>query len=93
MLTELGFDMSEPTVVYIDSTSAQDLASDEKYRKRSRHIDIKNHWIREAIKAGHIRLDHVDTDFNVADQFTKNLSVDKYHYFRNWLVRIDSSEL
>jgi len=76
------------TKVYIDSTSAKDLAGDDKYRRGSRHIDIKLHWIREAIQRGDIELYYVFTDDNVADLFTKSLGEVKFRKFRDQLLTV-----
>ena len=45
-------DMSKPNPLSMDSQSAEDLAVNPLYHKRSRHIEIKYHWVRE----------HVDPD-------------------------------
>ena len=74
--------------IYIDSQSAQDLAEEAKYRKGSRHIDIKNHWIRDAIDKADFYLIDIDTELNVADLFTKALSVAKFKRFRSQLLSL-----
>jgi hypothetical protein len=39
-------------MVLVDSQSGKDLAENPVFYKRSKHIDIKYHWIREHVKPG-----------------------------------------
>ena len=47
LLAELDFRLSEPTPFFLDSQSAEGLALNSVYHKRSKHIEIKYHWVRE----------------------------------------------
>jgi hypothetical protein len=79
VLKELQRPQSEPTPFLIDSKSAQDLAMNPVYHARSKHIDIKYHWLRQ-----HTAIDNPDGFFTAtlhhcstinmsADIFTKAL--------------------
>ena len=57
--------------IYVDNQGAIDLASRCITEKRSKHIDIRYHFIREKISSGFIELTHVSTHDNVADLLTK----------------------
>jgi hypothetical protein len=51
------------------------------YHKRSKHIEVKYHWIREHVDPdglGTARLRYVQTDNQTADIFTKAVSGDKF---------------
>ncbi|KAK9679765.1 hypothetical protein QE152_g39741 [Popillia japonica] len=41
--------VSQPTIVYCDNKSAIDLAETGAYRQRTKHIDIRHHFLREKI--------------------------------------------
>ena len=73
---ELGLLVTKPTPFFMDSKSAKDLSENPLYHKRSKHIDIKYHWIREHVngKFPTAKLIHVSTDDMAADIFTKALS-------------------
>ncbi len=58
-----------------DRKSAMSLAKNPTHHKRSKHIDIKYHWLREhAYKEGTIHLEHCDTEDMVADVLKKALA-------------------
>jgi hypothetical protein len=73
-------EISRP-VVFTDNISAKSFSENEIENTRSKHIDIKYHFIREWLNEKKlIKLDKVKTDFNVADIFTKPLSSDRIRY-------------
>ena len=47
------------------------LANNPVHHKRSKHIDVKYHHVRLAIKNGAVDLTYIPTDNNVTDVFTK----------------------
>ena len=71
MLSELHFPMRDPTVIKVDDTSAKALAYNPVFHKRTKHIEIKEHFIREHIANGEISLEYIETKRMVADIFTK----------------------
>lgn len=73
------------TTLMIDNQSA--LQSVQRYEnsRRSKHIDIKAHFIKDIVAKGLIELKYVPSSENVADMFTKPLPKDKFEYFRNRL--------
>ncbi|XP_075521594.1 uncharacterized protein LOC142554801 [Primulina tabacum] len=58
---------------------------------RTKHIDIRHHFILEHVMKKEIRLEYVHTDQQTADIFTKPLPEAKFSYFRNMLGLIDLS--
>ena len=76
-MAEVGLPMSEATPFFLDSQSAQDLATNPVYHKRSKHIEIKYHWVREHVDPdGEFKtavLLHVTTQNMSADVYTKSL--------------------
>ena len=74
MLGELGFDVVGPMILHMDSKSAMALAKNPTHHKRSKHIDIKYHWLREhTYEYGTVDLVHCGTADMVADVMTKAL--------------------
>lgn len=64
--------------LFIDNMSALKLSSNPTYHARSKHIDIKYHFVREALSDGHFSLHHIGTDDMCADILTKSLPRPKH---------------
>lgn len=76
------FDISlVPTPLHSDNQSAIALAKDHQYHARTKHIDIRYHFIRWIIDEGKIRLIYCPTNDMVADIFTKALPSPKVKHF------------
>ena len=56
-----------------DNTGALELAKVPKMRPRTKHINIKYHHFRDHVQQGTIKVEHVSTDDQIADIFTKPL--------------------
>ena len=64
-----------------DSESALKLANNPEFHKRSKHIDITYHFIREAILEKKLDLVYINTQNQLADGFTKGLDNNKHKNF------------
>ncbi|GKA46788.1 retrovirus-related pol polyprotein from transposon TNT 1-94 [Tanacetum coccineum] len=69
-LQELGFKQQRYAVL-CDNQSTIHLAKNSMFYKRTKHIDIRYHWIRDAIEDGMFELNKVHTDDNTFDMLTK----------------------
>ncbi len=72
-LVELGYTVDNPIPLHGDNKGAVDLALNPVTGRRSKHIDIKHHVIREYLEKGEISLVCTPTAEMVADGFTKSL--------------------
>ncbi|MCP4492660.1 MAG: hypothetical protein GY820_35930, partial [Gammaproteobacteria bacterium] len=70
---ELGANVKAPTELCEDNQGAICLASNPVGHKRTKHISIRHHYIRECVTAGLIELVYVPTQEMTADLFTKSL--------------------
>lgn len=70
-------------VLNMDNTSAIKMLHNYENTKRSKHIDIKVHFIRDIVTKNLVRVKYVQSDHNVADIMTKPLGSVKFNYFRN----------
>jgi hypothetical protein len=75
-LEELCMPQERPAILYGDNMGAAALARDAKGHARVKHIDIREHYIRERVAAGDINIQHVASTNNLADIFTKVLPRD-----------------
>ena len=55
------------------------------FHDKSKHIEIKYHYIRDMVQRGAVKLQYVATDDQVADVLTKPLARLKFEYFRERL--------
>jgi hypothetical protein len=88
LLREVGFDISTP-LLYGDNIRSLFWATNEVQEKRSKHIDIQYHYIRDLIEKKQVDLDWIDRSTNPADILTKNLEKVKFHLFRPMLGLIE----
>ena len=85
LLMELFGPMEGPTTLFSDSKSAIALAQDSHYHARTKHIDIRYHFIRYIIEAGTIKLVYCSTDNMTADTLMKALPSVKAKHFASAL--------
>lgn len=78
LITELGMPPPAPTDICTDNTAAISFAHDHQFHARSKHIDIRHHFVRDHITAGDIRTPHCSSEDNCADILTKSLARTKH---------------
>ncbi|KZV46985.1 hypothetical protein F511_15782 [Dorcoceras hygrometricum] len=83
-LKDYGIDASEAPIL-CDNTSAIAITQNPVLHSRTKHIDIRHHFIRDHVLKKDVRLEYVSTEQQVADIFTKPLPDAKFSYFRNSL--------
>jgi hypothetical protein len=74
LLRELGMRSTSPTTLCSDSQGSFALSRNPEHHARSKHIDIRHHFIREQVAAGSINVVYVPTEDMAADVLTKPLS-------------------
>ena len=83
LLHELGVARHPTTVIHSDSQGSIALSKNPEHHARSKHIDIRHHFIREQVAANHISLQYMPTEDMLADVMTKPLCRDQH----NLLIR------
>lgn len=73
-MEEVGFQLKGPTTIYCDNQAADKLARNPVFNSRSKHIDIRYHFIRSALKEGHVDIKYIASEENSADVLTKGVS-------------------
>nr|GFB62154.1 retrovirus-related Pol polyprotein from transposon TNT 1-94 [Tanacetum cinerariifolium] len=69
--------------MYCDNKSAIALCYNNIQHFRSKHIDIRYHFIKEQVENGVIELYFVNTECQLADLFTKALGRDRFEFLIN----------
>jgi len=72
-LRKLELKQEKGTVIRVDNKSTIELAKNLVNHERSMHIDVRFHFIREQVKEGNVELEHVESQAQAADMFTKPL--------------------
>jgi hypothetical protein len=75
----------------VDNQSAIALCKNPVHHERTKHIDIRFHFIREYIEDGKVEVDHVRTEEQLADILTKLLGRVKFVELRQQLGVINVS--
>ena len=88
-LQELGLHQKE-YAVYCDSQSAIDLSKNSMYHARTKHIDVRYHWIREMVDDESLKVLKISTNENPSDMLTKVVPRNKFELCKE-LVGIDSN--
>ena len=80
-MEEVGYPLSGPLPLFCDNEAAITNATGEEVSfKRSKHINIKYHKIRERVSNNEISITHVPSEENVADIFTKAIPEEQFNY-------------
>ena len=89
LLTKIGLKHYTPIKFLCDSQVALYIATNIVYHKRTNHIEVDCHFIREKIQENLISTGHVKTRKNLADLCTKALTRIQVDYLCNKLVLIN----
>ncbi|GJZ70747.1 ribonuclease H-like domain-containing protein [Tanacetum coccineum] len=85
LLRELHSPLLTATLVYCDNVSAVYMSANPVQHQRTEHIEIDIHFVRDMVKAGHVRVLHVPSHFQYADIFIKGLPSALFEDFRSSL--------
>ena len=86
-LAELGF----PLVPHIhcDNQGGISLSKDPQMHKRSKHIDVHYHFVREKVDEDKVTISYIPSEENIADIFTKSLDKTQLMNFCSQLLCIE----
>lgn len=74
LINELHLIPTHSIVIYSDNQSSIKLAHNDTYHSRTKHIDIKHHFIRDTVTHQHIEIKFIPTQSMIADVLTKPLA-------------------
>lgn len=82
-LAELGYRKGEsPVLLRADNQGSISLSKNPEFHKRTKHIEIKWHWIREVVESGRIKIEYISTKSMIADGLTKPLNGQLFKDFK-----------
>ncbi len=88
ILKGLGI-IQQKITIHEDNMGAIKLAKNWISSKRSKHIEIKYHHIRELVENGEIQPRHVSTECQPADILTKNVPKVVFEKHRKFIMNLD----
>jgi hypothetical protein len=81
------------TVIHCDNQSCIKLSENPVFHDKSKHIEIRFHFIRDCVQKGTVKLQYVPTGEQVADILTKALMKGKFVFFRDKLGVVQNTFL
>jgi hypothetical protein len=83
LIDEISNVKCDSVILKVDNTSAINLAKNPIAHGRSKHIELRFHYLREQVGNGKLKLEHCRTDLQVADVLTKAVTVETFVRLRN----------
>ena len=72
-LSSIGFEQVSPTILHEDNQGTTALSKNPNNHPRTKHINIKYHYVREHVEKKHVQLVYCPTKNITADILTKGL--------------------
>lgn len=89
LLSSLGMEQHSATKIYEDNQGCIALSENAMGQRRTKHIDIRFHFIRERVENEEVKLCYVPTEEQLADLLTKALG--RVQVVRLWERMMGSS--
>jgi hypothetical protein len=74
-----------PITLHADNQGAIALAKDDRFHARTKHIDIRYHFIRELIEQKKVEIIYIPSADNISDIFTKALPSPQFKHLASQL--------
>ena len=87
LLKELGIPQNKPTILYEDNEACIAMTKNKMVTGRSKHIELKQHYVREQVGLNNIELQYISTKLQRADLLTKNLPRPTFESLRQQLMQ------
>ena len=86
VVESMGLEVELPMVLKVDNQGARDLMNNWSVGGRTRHVEVKQYFIRDLKEAGWLVIEWIPTDEMTSDIFTKNLGGPLYGKHSNVLT-------
>ena len=86
LMEELGLHTQTGSTVYGDNQSAIAVSENGVKGERTKHVDVKYHFVTETVERGDVKLEWVPTTQQQADIFTKALAAPVFALLRSQLM-------
>ena len=82
ILKDLQMEQKEPTKIYCDNMSAIAMTKNPFFHARSKHIELRHHFVHELVSKREIHLGFINTSDQPADILTKAVPVEVFQKFK-----------
>jgi hypothetical protein len=79
LVASMGITIAFPIIIKVDNVGAIYIANNHTTGQRTKHIDIRQHFVREYIEDGILKVVFVKFEGNDADIFTKNTTEELFN--------------
>ena len=79
--------------ILCDNTSTISLAKNPVHHQRTKHIDVRHHFLRDHVQKKDIKVDSVPTYLQLADILTIPIAVEQFGFIRRELGMVNPDEL
>ena len=93
LLADLFGHEMDSIVIHCDNQSCVKLSENPVFYNKSKHIEIKYHYIRDMMQRKAVHVQYLSTHEQVADVFTKLLARMKFEYFCDRLGLVENASL
>ena len=76
-----------------DNTSAINLTKNPVMHSRTKHIELRHHFLRDHVLKGDCSIEFIDSEHQLVDTFTKLLARDRFFFIRNELGILEASSI
>ncbi|KAK3025963.1 hypothetical protein RJ639_040937 [Escallonia herrerae] len=90
LVGDLGL-KQESSIVYCDSQSAIHMTKNQMFHERTKHIDVRFHFIRDVVSQGTVMVEKIFTDENPADMMTKHIPEIKFKHCLDLIAKEEKS--
>ena len=85
LLSDIGCKSEQPTTLYEDNQGAIEISKNARFHNRTKHIDVRFHFIREKVVSKEVKVIYCSTEDMLADIMTKGLTKKKFQRLRRML--------
>ena len=82
---DLGRKQEDPTTIYCDNMFAIALTKNPVFHARSKHIELRHHFISDLVQKEELQLEFISTNEQPADMLTKPITTEKFLKFKDML--------
>jgi hypothetical protein len=86
LMEGLGYKQEAATVILEDNQGCIALSENPVLHQRTKHIDVRYHFVRERVESGEVRLVYVPTEHQLADLMTKPLNKPRVEFLRKGVL-------
>ena len=75
-------EITKPVTLYCDNTSVINMSKNHVMNTKTKHIEIKYHYLRELVQGKEVKMEYDNTKEQIVDIFTKSLPKDAHECLR-----------